>query len=173
MSWVEQPPRLLLPPGGAELPQLEHLAVRSSFFLHLHRDAQLPPPQTAAASGHLSGSISTAALGGELHLFTSTHRFAQPPGVCASATANTRTRTLVEQVRRRQPLFKRRCARSCSRANPHRITSQHDAPARCSLAAKLRVVSAPQDPGAPQRRAPLSQSQARTQHARRTKKTQP
>ncbi|CAJ1058506.1 hypothetical protein D5F01_LYC15650 [Xyrichtys novacula] len=55
-----------------------------------------------------------------------------------------------EQGQRRQPLYKCQSARSCSRPPvlDHITSSNPPSLAHCSLAAKLRFLSAPEDPGA-------------------------
>lgn len=66
-----------------------------------------PPPHWEGSASHRE------------HLFTSTHRFGQPPGFCASALQRRHTHTHTQRVVSRaevdSPLFKCQSARSCSR----------------------------------------------------------
>lgn len=132
--------------------------------------APSPPPHWEGSASHRG------------HLFTSTHRFGQPPGFCASTTTAqpphglARTRTS-EQGPRRPPLFKSQSARIAAAGRPHPITPQTSQPGSVLAGgqAALSLCARGSRSGAAlwSRSGTTSQSEPRTQHAGRTKRTPP
>lgn len=110
-----------------------------------------PPPPSPPPPPHWEGSASQSRASIYVHSPLS----GQPPGFRAFSL--TTTKHCNKQGRGRQPLLSASPPRSCIRPPVLDHIICPPSPARCSLAAKLRFLSAPEDPGAPRRCGALAQ----------------